>query len=105
MYLNVLHSLGSKQASKQVPNELGSLMEPDPLAFSFAMPGWYFLGGLFILVLALSSYIGLRKYKRNAYRRNALSQVDELAKSAGELDRSAHLNALLAIYHKPGIND
>ena len=104
MRLNVLHSLFSLQATKPAPNELGPLMEPDPLAFSFDMPGWYFLGGLMILVLAISSYFGIRKYKRNAYRRNAVSQVHKLAESNDALDGSAHLNGLLALLKVVALN-
>ena len=54
------------------------LMEPDPIAYSFATPGWQGLGIALILlalILVLRAWV---RYRKNAYRRAAMKQVQEL---------------------------
>ena len=81
----------------QQPAELGPLMEPDPVGFSFSTPGWYFLGGLLIVFLIYFSYLAYKKYKRNAYRRKALSRFTELANTKEQLTETDQLTALMTL--------
>lgn len=56
--------------------DLSPLMKPDPVAFSFDRPGWYFLGGMVLLALLLFvAWLGIR-YWRNKYRREAVKVVE-----------------------------
>jgi hypothetical protein len=85
------------QSGDEMPNELGPLMEPDPVPFSFSTPGWYFLGGLLILTLLYASVKVIKKYRQNAYRRKALARINELSNSKGKLEDDQYLIALLAL--------
>lgn len=58
--------------------EFGTILEPDPVAFTFDAPGWTYL--MFLLVIILVG-IGLRwiyMYRRHAYRRKAIDQLGKL---------------------------
>ena len=52
--------------------QFGKLIEPAPVRFSYGAPGWYVLGALILLVLLFLSWILIRYYKRNLYRKSAL---------------------------------
>ncbi len=55
--------------------DLGPLYEPDALRFSFETPGWYMLGGLLLLLAVLLFFKWLKRYRKNAYRREALRNL------------------------------
>ena len=55
--------------------DLGPLYEPDALRFSFETPGWYLLGGLLSLLAVLLFFKWLKRYRKNAYRREALRNL------------------------------
>ena len=93
--LSLITHISSYTLGAQDPVELGPLMEPDPVPFSFSTPGWYFLGGLFLVFVLYYSYISYKKYRRNAYRRKALSQLSELENSNKDSQGSAELNSYL----------
>lgn len=57
---------------------IGQLIEPDPIVYSFNTPGWYMVLGLFLLTLLVIGFRQYRKYKRNAYRREALKKVEAI---------------------------
>jgi len=59
-------------------NSLARLIEPDPIAYSFNTPGWYFLFVLLTLFLLLFAAFQYWKYKKNAYRRAAQKQIEML---------------------------
>lgn len=56
-------------------DSLSQLYEPGKVDFTMETPGWYILGGLFILFFI---WFSIRRYKAGAYRRVALSQLDQL---------------------------
>jgi hypothetical protein len=69
-------------------NEVGKLIEPAPVAFSFSAPGWYVVGGLFLLSVFLVMYLIVRRYISNQYRRKALiflADIEHEHCSAGEM--------------------
>ncbi|MCK5135253.1 MAG: DUF4381 domain-containing protein [Bacteroidales bacterium] len=55
--------------------DLGPLYEPDAVRFSFETPGWYLLGCLLLLLAVLLFFKWLKRYRRNAYRREALKNL------------------------------
>ena len=55
--------------------DLGPLYEPDALRFSFETPGWYLVAGLLLLVAVLLFVKWLKRYRKNAYRREALRNL------------------------------
>ena len=65
-------------------NEIGALIEPDPIAFSFGAPGWYVLLGMVLLLLLIVAIIRYRTYRKNAYRRSAISLLTQLFEGAEE---------------------
>jgi len=59
-------------------DDFGSLLEPDPVVFSFEAPGWTYL---IILVMMLTMGIGFAwryLYNKNTYRRKAINQIQKL---------------------------
>jgi uncharacterized protein DUF4381 len=64
-------------AQAELP-EPAPLIEPEPVAFSFNTPGWYMIGGLLALSIFFLSYRWYKKYRANAYRRQALRQLNEI---------------------------
>ncbi len=52
--------------------DLGPLYEPRPVAFHFETPGWYLVFGVGLLLILWLSAVLVLKYRRNAYRRQAL---------------------------------
>ena len=87
------------QESENIPEaeHLGPVMEPDSVAFSFDTPGWYLLGILLILGLFYVLFKWIKKYRANAYRREALKKVLELNAKDGERDFTFQLSALMII--------
>lgn len=55
--------------------DLGPLYEPDAVRFSFETPGWYVLGILLLLVATFLFFSWLNRYRKNAYRREALKNI------------------------------
>ena len=65
-------------------NEIGTLIEPDPIAFSFGAPGWYVLLGVVLMLLLIVAFIRYRTYRKNAYRRSAISLLTQLLEATEE---------------------
>ena len=64
--------------------ELGPLFEPEAVGFTFQAPGWYLLAGL-LVILAIYFFVqSLRRYLKNAYRREALKQLTKIEMGAGQ---------------------
>lgn len=51
--------------------ELGPIYEPSPVAFGFETIGWKILATVLIILLAWSLFVLIRRYIKNAYRREA----------------------------------
>ena len=78
---------------------LNPLREPAPIAWWPPAPGWWLLLAMAALLLLLALWFLVRRYRANAYRRQALSQLQRLHETYREgADKSAYLaqiNALL----------
>ncbi len=60
----------------QQPTQLNNLYEPPPVPFTFETIGWEILLGVLILLLLVLAEIWIKSYRRNAYRRAALKQLN-----------------------------
>ena len=77
--------------------DLGPLLEPDPIGYSFNTPGWYLIGSLLLMGILYASYRWIKKYRSNAYRRDAIKAVNELNNSQDSDDVGSQLSALMII--------
>jgi hypothetical protein len=79
--------------------DLHPLREPSAIGWWPPAPGWWLVLALGLVVAALLGYLLWRRHQRNAYRRRALRQLDELqshhAKSRDDLRYIESVNALL----------
>lgn len=68
--------------------DIGQLIEPTPVGFSFDAPGWYVLiAGAILLVITILLF-QWRKYVKNKFRRDALvfiQNLEDQIKNPGEL--------------------
>ena len=78
---------------------LHPLRQPDPISWWPLAPGWWLLIVLLLLGLGALVYLVVRRYRSNAYRRQALTQLEQLRQEhLQHKDDSAYLagtNALL----------
>jgi len=78
---------------------LHPLRSPDPVAWWPPAPGWWILLATIALVTAIAAYLLRRQYRRNAYRRRALRELERIELAyQGNGDASDYLasvNALL----------
>ncbi len=56
--------------------ELEQFIEPSPVQFSPNAPGWYVLGGIFLLILLIIAFLIWNNYRKNRYRRIALNWLE-----------------------------
>lgn len=76
----------------------GPLIEPGPVKFTFEAPGWYILAAIILVVCVVSCIRWLINYRKNAYRREALGKIHDLAQrshTASEVDVILELLTLL----------
>jgi len=57
-------------------DDIGTLIEPDPIKFSWGAPGWYVLGIVLLLLIFVVMVMVYRHYQKNKYRRTALSWLE-----------------------------
>src|SRR5688572_18979039 len=57
-------------------NDIGKLIEPDPVKFTWGAPGWYILGIALLLLISVILILIYRHYQKNKYRRAALSWLE-----------------------------
>ena len=62
---------------EQITN-IGKLIEPEPIGFSFDAPGWTILLGIIIFILIILAYKKFQEYQKNKYRRFAISSIKSL---------------------------
>ena len=78
---------------------LHSLREPGLINWWPPAPGWWLLGAVLLLILIAGSVALLRRYRANAYRRQALTRLQALQQAYAEDNNRyqyiARLNALL----------
>ena len=82
------------QTDQTLQSKLGPLMEPGPVAFSFSTTGWYVLAGLLLFFLSFLAYRALKNYRAQAYRRQALAQLEALPASKSDANPRAALAEL-----------
>ena len=58
--------------------DIGKIVEPEPIGFSFDAPGWGILLGLVVFVLILIAVKYMLHYRKNKYRRIATSKIEDL---------------------------
>ena len=78
-------------------SELGPLYEPEAIGFSFQSPGWYFLGGMIVLLALYISIKWLRKYLKNAYRRDALKHLSAIESELEGQEEAVSLRKILVL--------
>ena len=83
--------------SSQEQQELGPILEPDPIQFSFDTPGWYILGFLIFLAIILLSIRWIKQYKNNTYRREAIKELNQINPSGSANELGPQLSQLLVI--------
>lgn len=57
---------------------IGSLIEPDPIRFSFGAPGWFILLGLGLISLLIYALVVYLRYRKRRYRREAVHILENL---------------------------
>jgi hypothetical protein len=78
-------------------------MVPEPVGFSFETPGWYVLL-VFILILTAFLFVKwLLQYRKNAYRRAALKELDNINTRVSENPDRNNLNDLLILLKRVSI--
>lgn len=58
------------------------IIEGDPISYSFNTPGWHLLLGILLATGMVMTLIQVLKYRRNAYRRLGIKQLQEILQSA-----------------------
>ena len=58
---------------------IGTLIEPDPIGFRFGAPGWTILLGILLILILIFAVKKYQEYKRNKYRRFAVSAIESLS--------------------------
>jgi len=58
--------------------QVGKLIEPLPVAFNFGAPGWYVMGGLLLMLIVLLTWLVIKYYRSNLYRKHALHFLDNV---------------------------
>ena len=56
--------------------EFVEIAAPLPISYKPQTAGWYVLGGLVLILSIWSSWRGVSRYRRNAYRRAALAELE-----------------------------
>lgn len=73
------------------------IYEAEAIQFSFNSAGWYILGGLLLLFALWLIISSLKKYRKNAYRRQALKELRTISENSGQEHSSSLLNNVLAL--------
>ena len=77
--------------------ELGPILEPDPIKFSFDAPGWYFLAIVLFLFFLFGFFNWVKQYRNNAYRRQAIKKLDQLIRNTNEIGLSQQVTEVLTV--------
>ncbi|MFD1293743.1 DUF4381 domain-containing protein [Lutibacter holmesii] len=63
---------------------VGTILEPDPLPFTFETIGWKVLAVLLLIVLVFTLYKQFKLYKKNTYRRVAIKKIEAIESSTAQ---------------------
>lgn len=75
--LNILNSFLPQEKVK-VLDDIGEILEPENVSFSFDTIGWKYLFALFFFTIITSSILFIKNYIKNTYRRKALKELNKL---------------------------
>lgn len=76
--INIHSNLFLQESSDAVSSQIGSILEPDPIAFSFETIGWKILLVSFLLLALVLLRIWYSNYKKNTYRRIGAQKLTNL---------------------------
>jgi len=65
--------------------QVGKLIEPPPVPFSFEQPGWFVLGGLLVLLLVVITWLLVKYYHQNRYRKHALQFLNNTEQTLSQV--------------------
>lgn len=95
--------LTPRQDTDGLPADIGTLLEPEAIAFSFDTVGWKVLGLLLITIMLFFIIKWAIKYHKNAYRRAALSILDQINAQFTNDKEAAGLNDTLILLKQVAI--
>lgn len=72
--------------------EFVEIVVPQPVPFTPQTAGWYLLGAVALAIFGVSVWRAWKRYKKNAYRRSALLELETLR--CGQADRSVRVARL-----------
>ena len=75
-------------------SRLNDIVTPPPVPWWPPAPGWWILGAALLAAIAILSWAALLHYRRNAYRRAALAEIDAIGK-VNDPASAAALSAVL----------
>lgn len=73
---------------------ISQLIEPEPISYSFNTPGWYMVFVLLILAGLIIAILQYRKYRKNAYRRSGIKEIENIIQNKKEV-AAFEINQLL----------
>ena len=76
------------------PEAMGTILEPDPLPFTFETIGWKILAVLLVLIFLITLYNQIKLYKKNEYRRVAIKKLEVIESSKAQ-NQINNLNIIL----------
>ncbi|WP_299778655.1 DUF4381 domain-containing protein [uncultured Formosa sp.] len=82
--------------------DLGAIIEPSPVAFTFGTIGWKIIGFLLVVLIAFVVYKSYMNYKKKQYLRDAVTELQKLKKQT-ELSPVALINAVLFVLKETAI--
>jgi hypothetical protein len=58
-------------------DDIGTLIEPQPVDFTWGAPGWYVIGSIVILLILILIVLLYRHYQKNKYRASAVLWLEQ----------------------------
>jgi Domain of unknown function (DUF4381) len=92
-----------RQDTNALPAEIGTLIEPEAIAFSFDTIGWKVLGATLLITILYFMVKFAIKYHKNAYRRAALSILVQIKAQFSIKEEASGLNDTLVLLKQVSI--